>query len=374
MTDEKWTLIDKKTQIASWLIIILGLIVVLTFVVVFPVPIFILIVMGMTGIFLMYYGGTRIELRNETKKNIKKIKLIIDIKIAVLSIIFSISLIGFNYVNSLNSYDSFSLIYSIITIIYFLIIMNFLILLCFIGRRLEIRKQTLKKFKEIKMKIDIKTIISFFILVILIFSISYIYNYKPYQGLSIEEVRDNYQKYDNGDFEDYIYAHIDYDNVDTSMLMRGNEYFFTGIFRRELVTSEFTYEGETYYSSGYSTYFDVTKIKPFYDDVERHNTSRFIGTWKLIENYYGPYADNWTWVLYENNTLRYLEDGDNLYDRFVVDGNRFYHEYYEASTVIDDWISSDHYYSKYYFSENDTKLRLESEDGRLIKVFQKIEI
>src|SRR4030042_5883260 len=94
---------------------------------------------------------------------------------------------------------------------------------------------------------------------------------KSYSGLSIKEVQENYEKYLNqtvmfqawydhnygysfiegskieqydifGKYEDSINVHIDCDKVDTSMLMRGNEYFFTGTFHREPWKSEFTYK------------------------------------------------------------------------------------------------------------------------------------
>lgn len=221
---------------------------------------------------------------------------------------------------------------------------------------------------------------------------------KSYSGLSIKEVENNYKKYINqtvtfeawydhgesfhdgakikqydifGEYEGSINVHIDYDKIDTSMLMWGNEYFFTGTFHREPRKSEFTYENETYTSCWNATYLDITKIKPFYDDINHHNTSKFIGTWKVIENDYGPYTGNWTWVFYENNTLEYLDREDSLDDHYVVDGDRFYHEYYFPSTV--GHIISDCYYAEYFFTENDTKLRLEHEDGRIVRIFQKIE-
>lgn len=400
MAEEKWTMIDKPTQYVSLILILIGLTVfsiILYTSIIFNAILIIYTILVIDVFLLIYYGGRRIEVR---KENDKKLNKLLDIKILITLFVFVVLIF------SLSS----SLADSLLMIIYFFLIIGFLVLLCYIGRRIELRNQTLKKYGEIKKLIDLKIIISLFITFFLIISIihvnDYIYNSKldyekSYSGLSIKEVRNNYEKYLNqsvtfeawyednyenaiirqynifGKSESSIRVHIDYNQVDTSMLMRDYEYIFNGTYHREPRISEYSHGNETYTYHWNYTYLEITGIEPNYNDSGLHNISKFIGHWKLIEQNNKPTTTYWDWIFYENNSLKYISSYYEEWNRFTVDGDRFYYEYYQDSA--DGMIFTEEYYADYYFFENDTKFRIENLTfdkygvRDITRVFQKVE-
>jgi len=402
MAEEKWTLIDKPTEYVSLILILIGITIFLIILFssissILDINFFISAILVIDSFLLIYYGGRRIEVRKENKKKLNKL---LDFKILITLLIFVISIIFLNYPLASN----------LLLIIYFFLIIDFLVLICYIGRKNELREQTLKKYKEIKKQIDIKIILSFFILIFLIASMIYVNDYiykskldyeKSYSGLSINEVQNNYEKYLDqnvtfeawyesdyrgaiirqydifGEYESTIPVHIDYNQVDTSTLMRNYEYIFNGTYHREPRVNEYTYVNETYTSYWNYSYLDITEIEPNFKDSGLHNISKFIGHWKLIEEDNEPYTKEWNWTFYENNSLKYKSGNYERWGRFTVDGDRFYHEYYQDS--VDNMIYTDEYFADYYFFENDTKFRIENMiSGRygirdLDRVFQKVE-
>lgn len=326
MVEDKWTLIDKKTQIASWIILLAGIIVVLAF-----------------------FADVFIDQR-------------LSSLIAIL--------------------------FYIIIFVCFLVIIG--LILSAISKRSELRKLLKSSNKNRLKEANKKIIIYTSILLIFIMMVIWIFSLKPYDGTSIKDIENNPIEYDNKTVtiqawyqgsiikgsiyqEDYftdekysMSVYLD-EGVDKSIFIPGREYLWTGVIKTG-----------SYLDGGLYAYMEASKIETLYEDIERHNTSRFIGSWKLIEEDYEIYTENWTWTFYGNNSLKALYISSSGYifkdswDRFVVDGNKFYHEY---DLYFDEWSTFTHeYFGKYYFSENDTKFTLDIEDGRIIRVFQKIEL
>jgi len=272
------------------------------------------------------------------------------------------------------------------------------IIIAIYGERKQVSKKVEKKKKTLKQDILPVIIAILVILVILYFAVFINISFeKTYSGLSIKEVKDNYENYLNqsvtfeawsyhtggdgygirqydllGKSEDSMIVYIDNTQIDTSMLTPEQEYYFTGIIGYNSEEREVTYEDEVYRYWWNHTYMNVTKIETLYDDVERHNTSRFIGAWKLIERDGEPYIGNQTWIFYENNSLKLQDE----WGRFVIDGDRFYHEYYQYFGYPEELPHIYYDFADYYFSDNYTKLTLDIEisntDWRVVNVLQKI--
>jgi len=221
-----------------------------------------------------------------------------------------------------------------------------------------------KKYKKIMIAAVILGAVVLFLVILFIISDT---------GLSINEINSNPEKYvnetvvikawfsgaNNGfiyqkDFfgiqKGYLSVKID-ENVDISMLLHGREYYWTGIIRPVVDENKISY-----------VYLEVKKIETLYKDKRRHNTSKFVGTWKEIENNLFPY-ENETWIFYENNSL-YIVDFRE-WSKYMVDGDKIY---FNPTTPFDDPPSF-----SYYFLENNTKLVIDEDAERnLIRVYKKI--
>jgi len=354
MEKDNWTLIDKKTQIFSLIILIVGIIVV-------------------GSVFISY--------------------------MVELNIIFGIS--------------SSSILSLVIFLVIVSAIIDIILLMYFTGSRIELKKQKEEKFRKTKKTMNIKIVALVFILIISILGLNYMYNLKPYEGISIKDINDNLNEYINQSVSiqafyypyrynysliyQNSYFHGEYESgqsylsiemgeyIDKSMLMDEREYIWNGIILREPWKSEYTYDNVTYTDYGNHTYLNVTKIETLYNDIERHNISKFVGSWKLIEYNDKPSVSNSTWVFYENNTLQAVNKSRvdiplDSYEHFAVDNKDnilyyeqkeyLFHEYFRIKT-----------FCNYDFSENNTKLTLEITKGDMIfspeehsMVFQKIDI
>lgn len=345
MVKEKWTIIDLKTQIASLVILIIG------------------IIIG-CSILLTY----------------------------LIDIIFGISA---SWVLSI-----------IVVLVIFCIAIDFILLLYYTGRKIELRK---KKDRKNQKNLNAKLIIVIVIFIISIVSLNYIYSLKPYDGMSIKDITDNPEKFNNQTISvQAFYVHRDYgsyvyqesyfhdrgsgrsylgirmeDDIDQSMLIDGREYIWNGIFHHEPYTQDYTYDNVTYTKTGNYTYLTVSKIETLYDDSERHDINKFVGSWKLIEYNGEPYSKNSTWEFNTNNTLRMINKsrGDiplDTYEHFAVDSVEDI-LYYEQRDYLFDEFEVTGTICKFELSENDTQLTLETIDGDMIfapdgviRVFQKI--
>lgn len=323
MEKDNWTLIDKKTQIVSLIILIVAIIVV-------------------SSIFISY--------------------------IIKLNIIFGIS--------------SSSILSLIIFLVIVSAIIDIIFLMYFIGRRIGLKKQKEEKIRKIKKSMNIKIVFLVFILIISILWLNYMYDLKPYEGISINDITDNPDEYVNQTvsiqafyvhssrgyptiYQD-SYFHSKYssgksslyirigEDIDTSMLMDGQEYIWNGIILNEPYI-----------------HLNVTKIDTLYDNIERHNISKFIGSWRRID-YESEYflEENLTWIFYENNTLREVNKsrGDvplDSHEHFAVD-NKDEIIYYEQKEYLFGECLITGTFCNYYFSENDTKLTLEIITGGMI--------
>ena len=101
------------------------------------------------------------------------------------------------------------------------------------------------------------------------------------------------------------------DNVDISMLFCNREYRWTGT----IIENTNSY-GETY------PVIDVQQIETLYKNDGRHNTSKFLGNWKLIEEDLHDVLYNETWIFYKNNTIN-INLGSE-WGGYMIDGEKFY--------------------------------------------------
>jgi len=207
-------------------------------------------------------------------------------------------------------------------------------------------------------------IISLVIIVILILTMT------GSGGISIQDIKNNPEKYldktitltasysgaSNGYLiqEDFfgntegIKVEIGED-VDISMLLHGREYHWTG------TVVQITDNDNTYLR------FVVQEIETLYEDDGRHDTSKLIGTWKLIESS-EDYGINKIWIFYENNSLKISSSPD--WGSYMVDADKMY---FNPFTPFTDPYAMSY---TYYFTENDTKLTIDENAERdLIRVY-----